>query len=170
MPPGQIVQIPANALPFQTTGTPPEATDLFPRTFSLFDGILIGQHNGVEHFHLAQRKKLTGGGVSQPLYVIGKDYKNNRLFVGAGHEQPGLQAAVFRYAALGSENVQVPGFSGKEIEGQWMSADQNLPVLLQKTTGETLIIFEQPQSITLYETNASFRLPDGTMFLLQTLQ
>lgn len=164
------MQIPANALPFQTTGTPPAATDLFPRTFSLFDGILIGQHNGVEHFHLGQRKKLTGGGFSQPLYVIGKDYKNNRLFVGAGHDHPGLQAAAFRYAAWGSENVQVPGFSGKEIEGQWMSADQNLPVLLQKTTGETLIIFEHPQPITLYETNASFRLPDGTLLFLQTLQ
>ncbi len=170
MPPGQIVQIPADSPSFQTTGNSPAAADLFPRRFSLFDGILIGQHNGVEHFHLGQRKKLTGGGFSQPLYVIGKDYKHNRLFVGAGHDHPGLQAAVFRYAALGSENVQVPGFSGKEIEGQWMSADQNLPVLLQIAAGETLIIFEQPQPITLYETNASFRLPDGTMFLLQTLQ
>jgi len=170
MPPGQVVQIPADALPFQTTGNSPAATDLFPRRYSLFDGILIGQHDGVEHFRLGQRKKLTGGGFTQPLYVIRKDYKKNRLFVRAGHDHPGLQAAVFRYAALGSENVQVPGFSGKEIEGQWMSADQNLPVLLQIAAGETLIIFEQPQPITLYETNASFRLPDGTIFLLQTLQ
>lgn len=164
------MQIPADSPSFQTTGTPPAAAGLFPRPYTLFDGILIGQHNGVEHFHLGQRKKLTGGGFTQPLYVIGKEYKHNRLFVGAGNNHPGLQAAVFRYAALGSENVQVSGFSGKEIKGQWVSADQNLPALLKITTGETLIIFEQPQSITLYETNASFRLPDGTIFLLQTLQ
>lgn len=164
------MQIPADSPSFQTTGTPPAATDLFPRTYTLFDGILIGQHDGVEHFRLGQRKKLTGGGFTQPLYVIGKDYKHNRLFVGAGNNHPGLQAAAFRYTALNSENGHAPGVTGTEARGQWVSAHGNLPALLKIIPGETLIIFEQPQSITLYETNASFRLPDGTMFLLQTLQ
>ena len=46
-------------------------------------GKVLGQHNGLHHYTIGQRKGLNvGGGTGEPLYVIAKDPISNSLFVG----------------------------------------------------------------------------------------
>ena len=60
------------------------------RQYSLFDGILVGEHDGWSNFRLGQRKGINVGGKKKPLYVIGINKKENRIFVGEGIDHPGL--------------------------------------------------------------------------------
>ena len=56
------------------------------------DGRLIGQHQGLLHYTLGQRRGLGIGGISSaskdPWYVLDKDMKQNVLIVGQGHDHP----------------------------------------------------------------------------------
>ena len=67
-----------------------------PKRYDLFDGILIGGHQGIENFKLGQRKKISSGGHQLPLYVISIDQNENRIFVGAGNNHPGLLVKALR--------------------------------------------------------------------------
>ncbi|MGX7593100.1 tRNA 2-thiouridine(34) synthase MnmA [Candidatus Karelsulcia muelleri] len=53
-------------------------------------GKIIGYHKGVSYFTKGQRKGLKIGGLSQPIFVIEKDLKQNILYVGLGNHHPGL--------------------------------------------------------------------------------
>ncbi|WP_204086411.1 tRNA 2-thiouridine(34) synthase MnmA [Candidatus Karelsulcia muelleri] len=53
-------------------------------------GQIIGYHKGVYYFTKGQRKGLKIGGLSQPIFVIEKDLKQNILYVGLGNHHPGL--------------------------------------------------------------------------------
>ncbi|WP_300674632.1 tRNA methyl transferase PRC-barrel domain-containing protein [Soonwooa sp.] len=67
--------------------------------YSLFDGILIGGHDGIEHFKIGQRKGVNQiGGAKESLYVIAIDKTENRILAGAGHNHPGLFAKVFQFS------------------------------------------------------------------------
>lgn len=65
------------------------------RTYSLFDGFLVGEHLGIDKFEWGQRKGIHMGGKKEPLYVIGMDAAANRLFVGQGQRHPGLYSDTF---------------------------------------------------------------------------
>lgn len=67
------------------------------RRYSLFDGFLVGEHDGVENFKFGQRKGINVGGKKSPLFVIGIDRAENRLFVGAGELHPGLLINVLAF-------------------------------------------------------------------------
>ncbi|MFC0343855.1 tRNA methyl transferase PRC-barrel domain-containing protein [Epilithonimonas hispanica] len=60
------------------------------RKYNLFDGFLVGEHQGVEAFKLGQRKGINVGGKKEPLYIIGINKEANQLFVGEGDNHPGL--------------------------------------------------------------------------------
>lgn len=50
---------------------------------NMSDGKVLGQHLGLHHYTIGQRKGLNiGGGTGDPLYVIAKDPISNCLFVG----------------------------------------------------------------------------------------
>ena len=53
-------------------------------------GKKIGTHNGAHFFTIGQRKGINIGGRIEPLFVIGIDVETNTLYVGEGHEHPGL--------------------------------------------------------------------------------
>jgi len=44
-------------------------------------GLVLGQHQGLAHYTIGQRKGI-GVAAAQPLYVLAKDMKDNRLVVG----------------------------------------------------------------------------------------
>ncbi|MDF1854118.1 tRNA 2-thiouridine(34) synthase MnmA [Pseudooceanicola sp.] len=46
------------------------------------DGQVLGQHDGVIHYTIGQRRGLGIGGLSDPLYVVGLDVDNRRVIVG----------------------------------------------------------------------------------------
>ena len=93
---GQIVEIPDFSPIYKEVA--PDFTskkELFrwkeaQRRYSLFDGFLVGDHSGTAHFKIGQRRGISVGGKKAPLYVIGIDERENRLFVGAGEHHPGL--------------------------------------------------------------------------------
>ena len=62
--------------------------------YTLFDGILVTGHKGIEHYKIGQRKGLNMDGQSQPLYIIAFDRSEERIFVGAGSNHPGLYRKV----------------------------------------------------------------------------
>jgi len=98
---GQIVEIPASSAIYKRT--PPTFHSkneelrwlASPYHYDLFDGILIGGHQGVENYHLGQRKHLNISGMPKPLYIIAIDKSEQRIFVGAGRNHPGLFSTVF---------------------------------------------------------------------------
>jgi tRNA-specific 2-thiouridylase len=54
------------------------------------DGQVVGSHNGAHFFTIGQRKRLNVGGKPEPMFVIETDTITNYLYVGMGHEHPGL--------------------------------------------------------------------------------
>lgn len=103
---GQLVEIPAVS-PLYSQTIPadlPLKEKLYasakPYAYSLFDGFLVGAHSGFRNFRLGQRKGISVGGKDQPLYVIGIDEQENRVFVGEGSEHPGLWTEVLVFGPL----------------------------------------------------------------------
>lgn len=119
---GQIVEIPANSPLYSREKLQdlPKKEELILESkgnaYSLFDGFLVGEHPGVEHFKLGQRKGIKVGGKKQPLYVIQIDLENNRLFVGAGENHPGLWTKVLSFNANFFQWNQEKTFTHKELE------------------------------------------------------
>ena len=60
------------------------------RRYKIIEGELIGTHRGAHFFTIGQRKGLSVGGHSQPLFVIDTDIKNNIIYVGEGKNHKGL--------------------------------------------------------------------------------
>jgi tRNA-specific 2-thiouridylase len=54
------------------------------------DGTVIGQHNGAHFYTIGQRKGINIGGKTEPLFVLSIDTQNNHVYVGQGHDHPGL--------------------------------------------------------------------------------
>lgn len=100
---GQIVEIPANASLYTKVKVSPNSklealkSELLYKNYSLFDGFLVGEHSGTHQFKLGQRKGIKVGGKKAPLYVIGIDEAENRLFVGEGENHPGLSSRVLSF-------------------------------------------------------------------------
>ena len=96
---GNIVEIPADHIKWNTfsEGLPDEKLsdeELISLSSSYqydpVDGFKVGEHNGAHFFTIGQRKGLNIGGKPEPLFVIQVDVSNNLLYVGQGHEHPGL--------------------------------------------------------------------------------
>ena len=58
--------------------------------FTPANGKRVGQHRGAHFFTIGQRKGLNVGGKTEPLFVLATDTINNLLYVGQGHDHPGL--------------------------------------------------------------------------------
>jgi tRNA-specific 2-thiouridylase len=61
-----------------------------PYKYSPSDGTKIGTHDGAHFFTIGQRRGINIGGHVEPLFVIGTDVETNTLYVGEGHNHPGL--------------------------------------------------------------------------------
>lgn len=53
-------------------------------------GFEAGTHNGAHFYTIGQRKGLNIGGRKEPLFVLATDTHSNTIFVGQGHDHPGL--------------------------------------------------------------------------------
>ena len=58
--------------------------------FSAMQGKVAGEHRGAHYFTIGQRKGLNIGGKALPLFIIGTDVDKNIVYVGQGHDHPGL--------------------------------------------------------------------------------
>ncbi len=96
---GVVIEIPKDAFvpPSFPEGLPEEEPDgATLRTltaayrFTPAMGTVAGQHRGAHYFTIGQRKGLNIGGRKEPLFVLFADVKENILYVGQGHDHPGL--------------------------------------------------------------------------------
>ena len=60
------------------------------RRYKINEGEVIGTHKGAHFYTIGQRKGLSVGGNSQPLFVIDTDIKTNTVYVGEGKSHKGL--------------------------------------------------------------------------------
>ena len=157
---GQIVEIPADAPVYRKTPPPfsskrEELQWMLPKTdYSLFDGFLVGEHQGAEHFIVGQRKGLNVGGKKEPLYVIATDLKNNRVFVGQGEAHPALWSRVLCFpedAVHWFQNTDLNDEQGKGINVEVRSAGSTIPAVLYIFDGYLYLEFPEKVSVALQE-------------------
>lgn len=67
-----------------------------PYLYNRSDGHVVGRHKGAVFYTIGQRKGLNVGGKEKPLFVISVDVENNILYVGQGHDFPGLNRKALR--------------------------------------------------------------------------
>ncbi|NOY37329.1 MAG: tRNA 2-thiouridine(34) synthase MnmA [Chlorobi bacterium] len=94
---GDVIEIPASSsdFPVFAPGIPVESPDLITikkmcSGYKFRPGTVIGHHRGAHFYTIGQRKGLNIGGKAKPLFVLHTDTKNNLLYVGQGHDHPGL--------------------------------------------------------------------------------
>ncbi|MBP3440547.1 MAG: tRNA 2-thiouridine(34) synthase MnmA [Tidjanibacter sp.] len=61
-----------------------------PYTYAPSDGRKVGTHSGAHFYTIGQRHGLGVGGTALPLFVIATDVVRNIVYVGQGHQHPGL--------------------------------------------------------------------------------
>ncbi|MBD80643.1 MAG: tRNA 2-thiouridine(34) synthase MnmA [Crocinitomicaceae bacterium] len=94
---GKAIELPASLPQFHVEE--PERMDFsheelkeITRPFSLNPdmGKELGEHSGAHYYTIGQRKGLGIGGSPLPLFVVETDTKSNIVYMGQGHDFPGL--------------------------------------------------------------------------------
>ena len=160
---GQIVEIPVTSLLYKRMQPDflSKKEELIwkseERKYSLFDGFLVGEHSGLKNFKLGQRKGIKVGGKKEPLYVIQIDEENNRLFVGAGENHPGLWTTVLSFRKNLLQWNQEKLFTGIELENgisieiESSVVNDEVPAKLYVFEEQVFLEFDQASSIIIKE-------------------
>lgn len=61
-----------------------------PGHFEDLNGQVLGQHDGIAHYTIGQRKGLGIGGAGEPWFVVDKDVNRNVVILAQGHHHPAL--------------------------------------------------------------------------------
>ncbi len=105
-------------------------------------GQVIGEHSGVHHFTVGQRKGLRVAAGS-PLYVIEIDAKKNRVIVGRNEELLKCRCTVRNV------NWIRPVSAGQRLEGSVRIRNKHVPaparIEVSSTSGAALVEFVEPQ-------------------------
>ena len=93
-------------------------------------GAVLGQHKGIIHFTVGQRRGLEIGGQAEPLYVVGIEAGSSRVLVG-----PRAMLAVGA-ARLSETNRIGPLASGEALTAKVRSLARPVPVTLEGVPGD----------------------------------
>ena len=63
------------------------------------DGRKIGTHIGAQYYTIGQRKGLNIGGHREPIFILDTSIATNTIYVGEGHEHPGLMRRALKINA-----------------------------------------------------------------------
>ena len=81
----------------------PDATDItaLARAYHYreSDGKKIGTHIGAQYYTIGQRKGLNIGGHREPIFILDTSIATNTIYVGEGHEHPGLMRKALKINA-----------------------------------------------------------------------
>ncbi len=88
-------------LPFEVDRPGEDALQKICRPYHYLpkDGVVVGEHRGAHFFTIGQRKGLNVGGKAEPLFVIATDTELNVVYVGQGHDHPGLNRRALKIEA-----------------------------------------------------------------------
>jgi tRNA-specific 2-thiouridylase len=104
-------------------------------------GETLGEHKGIVHFTVGQRKGLEIGGQPEPLYVIGLDAPSREVRVG-----PKRMLAV--HAAHLTETNRIGSFSDEPLTAKVRSLAKPVPIVLEGGLGNgaaVTIRFAEPE-------------------------
>lgn len=100
---GRIIEISSDWEGYRNeaqNGSLVESEDLLtlstPYQYTPADGKKVGTHSGAHFYTIGQRHGLGVGGTRLPLFVIATDVVRNIVYVGQGHDHPGLLRSALR--------------------------------------------------------------------------
>ena len=105
------------------------------------EGKVLGQHNGIHHYTIGQRKGL-GIAAAQPLYVVGLDAVKNRVIVGDRDSVTQSECTVARvnWVSIPAPNNPIQA----SVQVRYRSPA--VPVTVIPLEGERMkLIFDEPQ-------------------------
>ncbi len=114
-----------------------------PTTGDIVDleGRVVGQHNGVHHYTIGQRKGL-GIAAAEPLYVIGLDAGRNRVIVGdrTSASQPECTVGTVNWVAIAEPSTPIRA----EVQVRYRSSAVPVTVI-PLDNSRVKLVFDQPQ-------------------------
>ena len=135
------------------------------------DGRVLGQHNGVIHYTIGQRRGL-GVATGDPLYVVKIDAPNRRVIVGPREAlmTSGLLLEELNWLREGS--LQAAADAGVPVLVRVRSTRPPVPARLGWSDGVPVIWFDDPeegvargQAAVLYDAEGSTRIRGGGFIL-----
>ena len=122
-----------------------------PGKMVTLDGEVKGEHYGLMHYTIGQRKGLGIGGGSQnnePWFVIGKDLKTNTLYVGQGYHHEHLYATSLQASKISFVVPEQIKARGNEFhctaKFRYRQKDSGVTVKLADDWQSLEVIFDQP--------------------------
>jgi tRNA-uridine 2-sulfurtransferase len=116
---------------------------LAPKAGEIVDvgGKVLGQHDGVHHYTIGQRKGL-GIAAAEPLYVIGLDAVNNKVIVGDRMKATELECTVQRVNWVSIAEPSTPIHA--EVQIRYRSNPVTVTVIPQ-LGDRARLVFDEPQ-------------------------
>lgn len=100
---------------------------------------VIGKHRGLENYTIGQRKGLNIGGTKDKMFVVGKDVKNNKLYIAFGTNNDYL---ISTSCLVGNINY----LSDKRIEkctAKFRYRQKDIPVEVEWLDNEIIVKYPQ---------------------------
>jgi tRNA-uridine 2-sulfurtransferase len=112
--------------------------------FLHINGQDMGEHNGIEHYTVGQRRGLGLGGETAPLYVVGINPEDNTVLVGPRAALATQEVRLRDLNWIGPEGEI--HFQGRRVQARVRNTHEPVNCLLSSdlTTGETLVSFDEP--------------------------
>lgn len=117
----------------------PEAAE--PGEIVHVDGTALGEHRGIIHFTVGQRRGL-GVGTGEPLYVVRLEPETRRVVVGPKAALATQRIALSGVNWLGEEPIPVDGI---EAEVKLRSASKLVPATILPRAGGALAVLHRPE-------------------------
>ncbi|MBS4749563.1 tRNA 2-thiouridine(34) synthase MnmA [Carnobacteriaceae bacterium zg-ZUI78] len=121
-----------------------------PGPMKTLDGNIIGEHAGLMYYTIGQRQGLGIGGVKgysvhEPWFVVGKDLKENILYVGQGYHHEYLYTDYLTASELQfTTDEEKPSVFHCTAKFRYRQADVGVTVHLSDSQKEAKIIFDEP--------------------------
>ena len=135
------------------------------------DGRVLGQHNGVIHYTIGQRRGL-GVATGDPLYVVKIDAPNRRVIVGPREALMTSGLLLEELNWLGEGSLQAAADAGMPVLVRVRSTRPPVPARLGWSDGVPVIWFDNPeegvargQAAVLYDAEGSTRILGGGFIL-----
>ncbi len=135
------------------------------------DGRVLGEHNGVIHYTIGQRRGL-GVATGEPLFVVKIDAPNRRVIVGPREALMTSGLLLEELNWLGEGSLEAAADAGTPVLVRVRSTRPPVPARLGWSEGVPVIRFDEPeegvargQAAVLYDADGSTRILGGGFIL-----
>lgn len=108
------------------------------------DGTTVGEHDGLMYYTIGQRHGLGIGGAGDPWFVVGKNLKDNVLYVEQGFEHPSLYSDAINAVNISwVSNEEQPNEFSCTAKFRYRQADEKVTVQILPN-GCAKVVFDRP--------------------------